>query len=121
MANYLAKVLPQADHATMNLEDKLTETGEKVQVYKKLFESEYQQSQMYVCIFVAVGARGKVCHIFSLTWPHKRPKVSLLLVYNWIPKFPSVKTYISFSLQHLYALLAYTLLNGCVRYADHKT
>ena len=74
MAIYLAKVLPQADHATMNLEDKLTETGEKVQVYKKLFGSTHQQSQMYVCIVVDVDARGKVCHIFSLTWPHKRHK-----------------------------------------------
>ena len=66
---------------------------------------------------LTVGARGNVCHIFSKHGPLRGPRVSLLLVYNWVPIFFQ---YISFSLLHSYIILTKMLFNGFVGYADHK-
>ena len=61
-------------------------------------------------------------HVISQHGPLRGQRVSLLLVYIWIPIFPSVKTYIFFSLLRSYVLLTYALFNESVnlRYANHR-
>ena len=44
---------------------------------------------------------------FLLTWPNKKPKRSMLLVYNWMPIFSSVKMFAAFMNSNHFSMLLF--------------